>query len=135
MGGNTKVAWVKWDLVCKPKEEGGLGVKDLGLFNHVLLVKWAWQLFNEEDALWSRILISKYGELSRVIDLFKEGLIRDKNWSSWWRDLLKVVCCNVWFLDNIRRKIGDGSKTRFWDEGWCGDGVNLKNMFPRLFSL
>lgn len=38
--GEKKIAWVKWSLVCRPKEEGGLGVRNLGLFNKALLGKW-----------------------------------------------------------------------------------------------
>jgi hypothetical protein len=29
----NKTCWVKWDDICKPKEEGGLGVRDLRLVN------------------------------------------------------------------------------------------------------
>lgn len=32
-----KVMWVKWAGVCRPKNEGSLGVKDLWLFNSSLL--------------------------------------------------------------------------------------------------
>jgi N-acetyl-beta-hexosaminidase len=32
-----KIHWVKWERVCKPKEEGGLGIKDLKLFNIALI--------------------------------------------------------------------------------------------------
>lgn len=38
-----KIAWVKWSKVCLPKEVGGLGIKDLGLFNRSLLGKWWWR--------------------------------------------------------------------------------------------
>lgn len=35
-----KIAWVAWEVVCKPKLEGGLGLRDLNLFNISLLGKW-----------------------------------------------------------------------------------------------
>ena len=35
-----RIAWVKWENVCLPKEKGGLGVKDLRKFNTALLGKW-----------------------------------------------------------------------------------------------
>jgi hypothetical protein len=35
-----KVCWVSWASVCKPKKEGGLGIKDLRLMNSILLTKW-----------------------------------------------------------------------------------------------
>jgi hypothetical protein len=34
-----RLCWVKWDIICLPKEQGGLGVKNLMLFNKALLSK------------------------------------------------------------------------------------------------
>ena len=34
-----KIAWVKWETICLPKDEGGLGVRRLGEFNISLLGK------------------------------------------------------------------------------------------------
>ncbi|XP_071695658.1 uncharacterized protein [Rutidosis leptorrhynchoides] len=41
---------------------------------------------------------------------------------------------NIPFRDSFRRKIGDGSKTRFWEDVWIG-GHRLKDSFPRLYRL
>ena len=35
-----KIAWIKCDTVCLPKEKGGLGLKDIKTFNLALLGKW-----------------------------------------------------------------------------------------------
>lgn len=35
-----KIVWLRWEEVCRPKKEGGLGIKDLNLFNWALLCKW-----------------------------------------------------------------------------------------------
>ncbi|KAK6145708.1 hypothetical protein DH2020_022528 [Rehmannia glutinosa] len=48
-----KISWVKWDLVCKAKKEGGLGVRDLDTFNRALLGKWGWRLVNNNNQLWA----------------------------------------------------------------------------------
>ena len=56
-----KIAWVKWDNICKPKELGGLGVKSLRLFNIALLGKGKWRMGIECERLWKSILDSKYG--------------------------------------------------------------------------
>ena len=39
-GEEKKIAWVKWESVCLPKEKGGLGIRDLRNFNYALLGKW-----------------------------------------------------------------------------------------------
>lgn len=34
------LAWVNWDVVCRSKKRGGLGVKNVEKFNMTLLSKW-----------------------------------------------------------------------------------------------
>ena len=36
----NKIAWIKWETACLPKETGGLGMKDINTFNLALLGKW-----------------------------------------------------------------------------------------------
>jgi len=42
---------MKWEVICKPEEEVGFGVKNLKNFNWTLLVKWKWRLLNDEKTL------------------------------------------------------------------------------------
>lgn len=37
---DKKICWVSWDKICKRKEEGGLGIKEVEAFNLALLNKW-----------------------------------------------------------------------------------------------
>jgi len=39
---------------------GGLGIKDLELYNYALLGKWVWGIRKEKDKLWAKVLCSKY---------------------------------------------------------------------------
>jgi hypothetical protein len=57
--GKKKYHLVGWDIVCLPKDQGGLGILNLNLMNISLLAKWLWNLFNE-DGVWQRILRLKY---------------------------------------------------------------------------
>lgn len=34
-----KIAWVSWKSICLKREQDGLGLKDIVLFNEVLLAK------------------------------------------------------------------------------------------------
>jgi len=57
-----KIAWIKWESICTPKEEGGLGVKRMGAFNLSLLDKWCWRMMVDKEGLWYRVLKARYGE-------------------------------------------------------------------------
>jgi hypothetical protein len=45
-----KLWWVKWEVVSKPKSEGGLGVRDLRRVNTSLLTKW--RLLYNDGKIW-----------------------------------------------------------------------------------
>ncbi|XP_074305322.1 uncharacterized protein LOC141640417 [Silene latifolia] len=45
---------VAWDQCCKPKAEGGLGIKNSKMWNKALLGKYVWWVANKKDHLWVR---------------------------------------------------------------------------------
>ena len=51
---------VKWDSVCKPFAQGGLGIRSIEKVNKALLGKWLWRVGDPKQGLWKRILICKY---------------------------------------------------------------------------
>jgi hypothetical protein len=56
-----KMCWVSWDRVCQPKEKGGLGIKNLELFNNALLCKWKWRCLYDTFVPWHNLLHFRYG--------------------------------------------------------------------------
>jgi len=62
-----KIAWTSWENICKEKEEGGLGIRSIELFNKALLEKWLWRLGSQESGLWKDVLESKYGQWGTMI--------------------------------------------------------------------
>jgi hypothetical protein len=46
-------------VVCRPKDQGGLGVHDLEVKNSALLGKWLFKLLTE-DGVWQTLLKRKY---------------------------------------------------------------------------
>ena len=49
---NRAISWVSWENLCKSKDEGGLGLKNIRKFNYALLAKWRWCLVSEEIGKW-----------------------------------------------------------------------------------
>ncbi|KAL0293626.1 UNVERIFIED_CONTAM: putative ribonuclease H protein [Sesamum calycinum] len=48
--GNAKVAW---DQICKPKEEGGLGIRSMLAMNQALMLKHLWRILqNDGTSIW-----------------------------------------------------------------------------------
>ena len=45
----------KWIVVCRPKDQGGLGIHDLEVKNEALLSKWLFK-FLTEDGVWQTML-------------------------------------------------------------------------------
>ncbi|XP_058759424.1 uncharacterized protein LOC131632711 [Vicia villosa] len=79
--------WVSWDIVCKSREEGGLGVNNVEVMNVALLSKWKWKILVEEEAVWRGILVSRYGNIKLKI-LVGDISIAEKSDYIWWRDIL-----------------------------------------------
>jgi len=89
--------------LCKPKEEGGLGFKDIRKFNFALLTKWRLRLISQEKGKWKEVIHSKYGAELECLH------IPIKHQSCWWRDIVRV--CREgggvgWFQEELQWKLG-----------------------------
>ena len=129
--GQKKIAWVKWDSVCLPKEKEGLGNRDLRKFNYALLGKRRWNLFHHQGELWARVLDSKY---KRWRNLDEERRVKSE--SFWWQEISFITHSTEdgsWFEKRIKWKMGCRAKVRFWEDGWRKDDVPLMLKYPRLY--
>jgi hypothetical protein len=124
---------VKWDDVCKPKADGGLGVRNLRLTNISLLAKWRWKLLQPEVEFWKDIVVAKYGSHTVGSSNLGENHIT-RFGSSWWRNICLLDINPSWFESGISKVLGNGNTTSFWTDTWRGD-IPLALRFPRLFSI
>ena len=51
---------VKWSEICKPKDQGGLGVISSKRMHISLLSKWLWRIQTAVGVLWLEIIHAKY---------------------------------------------------------------------------
>jgi hypothetical protein len=87
-----KYRLTKWNIVCQPKDQGGLGITNLAVKNICLPSKWLYRLLNE-DGVWQQIFQNKYLGGKSLIQVqgkpgdshFWYGLMKFKNEFFKWR--------------------------------------------------
>ncbi|GAU21257.1 hypothetical protein TSUD_286670 [Trifolium subterraneum] len=100
---DKKLCWVRWDQICLPKDQGGLGVKNLEVFNGALLSKWKWRFLVDGEAVWSDLLKFRYGHLPSSLLCGAPNTIGIKE-SLWWKDILSIGGQGQadWFKSHVR---------------------------------
>ncbi|GKV30486.1 hypothetical protein SLEP1_g39289 [Rubroshorea leprosula] len=130
-----KIPWVSWEMVCRSKEKGGLGVTDLRRRNWALLGKWWFRLGDGGESLWKQVVWDKYYGGRREVDIRAVDSVRV---SRIWRDVISVEGKSIQLQDMLgkgfRWMVGDGRRVGFWHEIWVGD-KSLRDLCPRLFEL
>lgn len=123
---------MSWEDICKDKSEGGLGIRDIGMFNSALVGKWVWKFLEKKESLWVQVVESRYGSFGREVR--GGGLARA---SIWWRDLCRLYWGSEG--EGLRREFvrreGRGDTTLFWEDEWAIGGESLRDKFPRLFRI
>jgi hypothetical protein len=133
-GDGKKICCVSWEHICQSKDKGGLGIKNIALFNKSLLCKWKWRCLNDKDAPWYDFLSFRCRSFAANF-LYGEGRIGLKTSSIWWRDVWNLggVEEEGWFASNVSNVLADGKEFSFWKEKWLGMESFLVT-FPNLFS-
>nr|GEU89286.1 hypothetical protein [Tanacetum cinerariifolium] len=121
--GKAKVAW---DDICLPKEEGGLGLRSLDVFNIALVTTYIWNIVSNKESLWLRWIHTYKLRCRSFGDIpFKDGM-------SWgWLKLLQlwdIVRPFFWV------KLGNGTNTSIWFDNWCSLSPLNRFLTPRDIS-
>jgi hypothetical protein len=61
-----KYHMVIWDVVCRPREFGGLGILNTQVLNDCMMAKWIWKLYQQKCGLMARLLRAKYMRLGET---------------------------------------------------------------------
>ncbi|CAA7018071.1 unnamed protein product [Microthlaspi erraticum] len=107
---NKRLGWVALNKMAKPKFLGGLGFKDINMFNDALLAKLSWRILNKPECLLARILKGKYFRRSS----FLESTIPTTA-SHGWRS---IHIGKELLTSNLGWVIGDGQSIRVWQDPW-----------------
>jgi hypothetical protein len=102
----------------RAKSAGGLGFRDLTLFNKALLAKQCWRLIQFPNSLSSRILKAKYFPKSSFLEA-EMG----KRPSFMWRSFLAAKDL---LSNGILWRVGDGKSINIWGDNWLPSVGPLK---------
>jgi hypothetical protein len=120
-----KYRLTRWNIICRPKDQGGLGVEVLDLKNKCLLSKWLFKLLNE-DGVWQELLHNKYLRTKTLSQVTTKPTD-----SPFWKGLMGVKDD---FFSRGSFKVGNGQNMRFWEDIWLGDQP-LAKQYPSLYNI
>ncbi|XP_044947663.1 uncharacterized protein LOC123397007 [Hordeum vulgare subsp. vulgare] len=128
-----KVKLARWDMICRPKDQGGLGIENLEVKNKCLLSKWLYRISTETEGMWIQILRNKY-LTSRTLAQ-ATVILRATSWIRTWSSLsladnreLMGIGCNRWEM--AARVIFN----RLLKWGFAGQKIALQNR-TRIMKL
>ncbi|VFQ75853.1 unnamed protein product [Cuscuta campestris] len=80
-----RVPLVNWEDTCKPKGSGGLGFRNVNVWNKALVMKLNWDIANKKDNLWVRWIHSRYIKGTNFWDYTPK-----QDTCYYWRRMVKV---------------------------------------------
>jgi hypothetical protein len=116
-------ALIAWKKICRPKNQGGLGVLDLQVQNKALLLKNLHKFYNRHDIPWVNLVWNSYYSNGNLPGRRFEG-------SFWWKAHLKLIDT---YKAMGRCNLGDGKSTLFWTDLWENECLHHK--FPHLVTF
>lgn len=124
-GSGQGINWISWKRLCLKKKDGGLGFKDLRIFNQALLAKQRWRILQFSDTLAARVLKAKYFPSSNFLHEKVESQP-----SFLWRSLLKGrELLNL----RLRWRIGNGEQVRVFQDPWLANSLSFRPGTRLLF--
>ncbi|GKE76561.1 RNA-directed DNA polymerase, eukaryota, partial [Tanacetum coccineum] len=104
--------------------KGGLGVSSFYAMNRALMFKWDWRFRTDNSSLWARFIKAMHGE-----DGLHGKSVKSSAPSIWLdiiRDLNNLKNQGIDLLGLIKKKIGNGCNTSFWEDNCWRKIVPIK---------
>lgn len=113
-----RIHWKKWQDLTLPKDRGGMGFRDLTLFNKALLAKQVWRLIINPDSPVARMFKARY---YKHMDILEAPV--GNNPSFIWRSL-------CWGRESLSEglfwKIGKGNRVNVFKDNWIPEHAKRK---------
>ena len=111
-----------WEMVCRPKDSGGLGVLNLLIHGDALLLKYLHKFYNKWDTPWVQLIWDTY-----YTDQIPHA--SDPCGAFWWRDVIKLIPT---YRGISKVSVGNGENVLFWKDMWREE--ILAASYPRALS-
>jgi hypothetical protein len=110
--------------MTRPKHLGGLGFRDIKLFNLSLLARQSWRLLKEPNSLSARILKDVYYPQSSIL----AAELGSHPSQIWW----SILDGHEILKQGLIKRIGDGRTTKIWSESWLPRDYMMRPMASRM---
>ncbi|KAL0291778.1 UNVERIFIED_CONTAM: hypothetical protein Sradi_7013400 [Sesamum radiatum] len=115
-------AKVAWEHICKPKKEGGLGIRSVLQMNQALMMKHIWRILQADtQSIWVD-WVRTHRLHTQTIWTFRSSA------ASWcWNKLIKLSSS---IRAGLEYRVGNGLTFRLWTDIWHPHGPLIQK-FPR----
>ncbi|XP_073363561.1 uncharacterized protein [Aegilops tauschii subsp. strangulata] len=123
VGKNSVMHWLSWELLTRPKKDGGMGFRDIYGFNMAMLARQAWRMLTTPEYLCARVLKARYFPRTSILEAQAHPGI-----SYTWRSILKGVAL---MKEGLICRVGDGTTIKIWSDPWLNKQGVRTPMTPR----
>ncbi|KAL6129683.1 hypothetical protein ACLB2K_073032 [Fragaria x ananassa] len=113
---DRKIHCMSWERLCRPKDNGGMGFRDLYAHNLALLAKQGWRILKFPHSIIARLLRARYFLNGDFWSASAAG------GSTCWKGITKARSV---LARGVRWQVGNGTSIHMWDDLWI----------PRPFSF
>ncbi|PNX71244.1 ribonuclease H, partial [Trifolium pratense] len=110
-GANNKgIRWLAWDRMTIPKDQGGMGFRDLHSFNLAMIAKQGWNIMTKPHTILAKLYKARYFPNS---SLFESKLGHNPSYA--WRGIWKA---RQILMNGCRWRVGNGKNIKVMSEPW-----------------
>lgn len=112
--------------MCNDKDQGGMGFKDLTMFNEAMLEKLSWRLLQKDNSLFFRVFKARFLSNGTILDA-KDSASASYAWKSILKGREVILKGALW-------RVGDGKQIKIWGDNWLPTKILPKIISPMIFG-
>lgn len=119
-----KMCWVSWDKLTFPKSAGGLGFKEIEVFNDALLAKHTWRLLKNPTSLLGQTVLNKY--------CLDDGIMECSAPNSACHGWRGILAGREIIKKGLEWVVEDGKSIRIWQDNWLSTSQQICPIGPPM---